>query len=317
MDMQDYKWTLSPNAQKFIQEIDILKYVFVKLPLPESQIKIIRQKALINSAVSSAQIENIPSTIENPRREGKNLEFAYQWIHSNRISEPLSPLIIRNLHKQVMTGLSGSAGQLRQEPWGVFSQAGLLIHNAPLHTLLPQLILDLSTHINKLTDHPAVIAAIAQFIFEKIHPFADGNGRTGRLISAYLLHRSGYGLGGLVPLEKYINDHRDWYYRGLEPSHNCTEFVEFFLEGLVTQANVTLDELKNPPSDTPSNKLLPRRRELLETIKDHPECSFDFLHRRFININPRALHRDLQHLQNAGFIEKLGSTRGAVYVAKI
>lgn len=316
MAIVGYKWSVSSSTQKELEEIEILKKVFEKLPLSESLIKIIRRKYILNSAVSSAQIENIPSTVQNPRKEGKNLEQAYHLIYSSHKLENVSVQAIRDLHKQAMRDLSGSAGEFRMEPWGVFNQAGQQIHHAPLHTLVPGLISDLCEYLSKLDDHPVVISAIAQFIFEKIHPFADGNGRTGRLLSAYLLHKVGYGFRGLVPLESYINQHRSWYYQALEPSHNCTEFIDFFLEGMVFQANQSLEEMKDPIVDTPRNKLMPRRREILEIVTDHPECSFDFLQRRFIGVNSRALHRDIKYLQDHDLVEKLGLTRGAVYVAK-
>ena len=72
-------------------------------------------------------------------------------------------------------------------------------------------------------------------------------------------------------------------------------------------------EIKNPQEEIKSPNLLPRRRELLEVIKDHPECTFDFLHRRFMSLPTLSLHRDLQHLQKIGLAKKLGSTRGVVY----
>ena len=313
MKLDGYKWTISPQTQKQLDEIDVLRKVFEKLPLSPETIKIIRRKSIINSAVSSAQIENIPSTIQSPRKEGKNLESAYTWIYSSYALPALSVQIIRDLHLKTLKNISGSAGQFRSEPWGIFNEAGIEIHHPPLHTLLPSLMPKYVDYINNLKTHPVVSASIGQFIFEKIHPFADGNGRTGRLISAYLLHKSGYGLGGLVPLERYIIEHRDWYYRALEPTHNCTEFIDYFLECLITQANAVLEEIKNPPLQTPENKLHPRRRELLETIRNHPECSFDFLHRRFINTSPVSLHRDLQYLQKHDLIQKLGDTRGALY----
>lgn len=316
MDFSQYKWNISPQTQNLISEIEILKKVFEKLPLPEPEIQIIRKRSFLNSAVSSAQVENIPSTIQSPRQEGKNLELAYKWIYSNQDLPTLSVDIIKNLHFRVMTGLSGSAGQFRNESWGVFNEGGMEIHHVPLHTLLPLLVKQLSRYINNLEAHPVIVSAVSQFVFEKIHPFADGNGRTGRLISFYVLHKSNYDFGGLVSIEKYINKNRGLYYQALEPSHNCNFFIDFFINAIVSQANQTLEELKNPPINVNKSKLLPRRRELLETIKDHPECSFDFLHRRFMSLNPVSLHRDLKYLQEQNLIDKLGSTQAVVYVAK-
>lgn len=62
--------------------------------------------------------------------------------------------------------------------------------------------------------------------------------------------------------------------------------------------------------------LLPRRKEILEIIKDHPFCSFDFIFRRFSAVNPKTLHYDLLRLQKEGFIQKVGKTRGSRYRIK-
>ena len=297
MTMDQYKWAINPSITSKLEEIGILRRVIDKLPLTSATINIIRDKSFLNSAISSAQIENIPSTIQEPRREGKNLERAYRWIYSYQNLGSLKPDIIRELHSNVMNGISNSAGKWRMEEWGIFNQAGMEIMHAPLHTLLPDLMREYTDFIDGLNEHPCVIAAIAHFIFEKIHPFADGNGRTGRLISTYLLNKGSFGFGGLIPVEKYINEHRNWHYSALEPSSKCTEFIEFFLESLIAQVNLTLEEIKNPQEEIKSPNLLPRRRELLEVIKDHPECTFDFLHRRFMSLPTLSLHRDLQHLQ--------------------
>ena len=90
-------------------------------------------------------------------------------------------------------------------------------------------------YLERLDDHPAVIAAIAQFVFEKIHPFADGNGRVGRLISSFLLEKKGFGFRGLAPFEEYIEEYRSIYYSHLEPTTDCTGFIEFFLEAFIFQ----------------------------------------------------------------------------------
>jgi len=61
------------------------------------------------------------------------------------------------------------------------------------------------------------------------------------------------------------------------------------------------------------DRLLPRRKEILETIKDHKTVSFDFIKRRFVNIHNSNLHYELQQLIKHGFIKKLGVSRGALY----
>lgn len=62
--------------------------------------------------------------------------------------------------------------------------------------------------------------------------------------------------------------------------------------------------------------LLPRRREIFETIRLHPDCSFDFIARNFPLVNPKTLHFDFSQLIKGGLVRKLGTTRGARYRTK-
>ena len=63
------------------------------------------------------------------------------------------------------------------------------------------------------------------------------------------------------------------------------------------------------------SKLLPRRREILLTIRDHSPCSLDFLQRNFAGTPASTIRYDLLQLQKIGLIQKLGVTRGALYCA--
>jgi Fic family protein len=166
-------------------------------------------------------------------------------------------------------------------------------------------------YINNLSDHPVIISAISQFIFEKIHPFADGNGRAGRLISAYILKQNNYHLRGMIHFEQYTDNHRQAYYYALEPSSDMTEFIEYFLKSLVFSAKDILKQLQHPT--TAGDSLPFRRQEILNIITDHPNCSFDFLQRRFANVNSKTLHYDIKKLIDLSLITKVGATRGALY----
>lgn len=56
-----------------------------------------------------------------------------------------------------------------------------------------------------------------------------------------------------------------------------------------------------------------RRQEILNIIADHPNCSFDFLQRRFSSVNSKTLHYDIKKLIDLNLISKIGATRGALY----
>ena len=169
-------------------------------------------------------------------------------------------------------------------------------------------------YINNLTDHVGVRAAVAQFIFEKIHPFADGNGRVGRLISAHILAESGHGFRGLAPFEEYIDSHRLDYYDTLTPDRNVSSFIEFFLEAVVFQSKQILNTMNQPRVELPEDDLSPRQQEILATVRDHPYSSFDFIQRRFMAIKPSTLHYDITQITKLGFIKKNQKTRGVTYL---
>lgn len=317
LGMNIYKWEITPEITQLIIELESIKLLIGQLPSNQSTEQSLRQHSLLKSAVFSARIEGFPDTLSSPRKESQNLLRTYQFVLSNKSPKKLSLGFIKKIHKLVLDKLSSSSGNWRTEPWAIFNQAGIAIYLAPPHFEVPELMNLYTKFINGLTDHPSVKSAVAQFIFEKIHPFADGNGRVGRLISAFLLEKNGFGFKGLAPFEEYIDKNREDYYYCLESSVDCTGFVKFFLEALVSQSKEYVEKLNSSKLDSPEDSLSPRRREILEIIQDHPNCSFDFLQRRFLAINSKTLHYDLLKLQKAGFIRKLGATKGVLYSSKI
>lgn len=100
------------------------------------------------------------------------------------------------------------------------------------------LLTRLITYINGNKEPFAPIkAALTHYMFEKIHPFLDGNGRVGRLILQLVLYREGYGMKGLIALEEYLDSHRSEYYRSLEnPERDVTDYVTFMLEAISSAA---------------------------------------------------------------------------------
>lgn len=311
--MTKYKWKINSEINKHIVELEAIKVLIDNLPSKQKFEANFRQHSLLKSAVFSARIEGFTDTLNTPKKESQNLISAYRYIFSSKSPKKLRLGFIKKIHQLVMKKLAPNSGQWRNEPWAIFSQSGEAVYLAPPHFEVPELMDTYTKYINGLSDHPAIKAAVAQFIFEKIHPFADGNGRVGRLISAFLLEKNRFGFKGLAPFEEYIDNHREDYYFHLESNSDCTGFIEFFLEALVAQSGEYLEKLRISSQELPEDSLLPRRREILEIIRDHPNCSFDFLQRRFLAVNSKTLHYDLGRLLKDGFVRKLGATKGVVY----
>lgn len=306
-----YQWEITPQINQLIIKLEAQKISIENTKsLPHIELAI-RQKSLLRSAVYSARIEGFVDEESAPQKASQNLLVAYSAIQSEKIKN-FDIDEIKVLHKTALKDMSAIAGSYRSEPWAIYDQSGTAIYLAPMHFEVPGLMDEYIEYISKLEEHPAVLAGIAQFIFEKIHPFADGNGRVGRLISALILTNKGYGFRGLIPFEKYIESHREEYYRALESSSDVTEFIHFFLTALTSEIGEIITSLYNR-EESKEDLLLPRRREILNIIADHPLCTFDMIRRRFISVNEKTLHYDIGKLQKDGFIQKVGTTRGALY----
>lgn len=323
----DYTYQRTPLIKRHLQNLEVLKKVIDLLPkLPQIE-KNLQRKSLLKSSLFSARIEGNKLGLsdiyyDNPERKTKeiakieifNILRALRFIYNSHSPQKLNLSLIKKFHQLVLKNISDSAGYFRREPSAIFNQAGIAIYVAPTPSDIPSLMKQFIEKTNKAKDPGLIKTAVSHYAFEKIHPFLDGNGRVGRLISTLILKNSGFGFRGLVSLEEYFEKKRQTYYDLLALSKkNLTEFVEFFLEGLVTQAEKATDDMKTTNTEQPEDRLLPRRQEILAIIRDHKIVSFDFLKRRFRKIPDSTLHYDLKKLIEGNFLKKLGTTRGVYY----
>lgn len=141
--------------------------------------------------------------------------------------------------------------------------------------------------INNRNDLPCpVIAAIAHYQFATIHPYYDGNGRTARLLTTYILHAGGYDLKGIFSLEEYYARNLGAYYQAITvgPSHNyylgraeadITGWIEYFIEGMAVAFENVLKRMEEASGKGVSDQshllktLDPRQRKVLELFQNH------------------------------------------------
>ncbi|MCL2148799.1 MAG: Fic family protein [Methanomassiliicoccaceae archaeon] len=125
--------------------------------------------------------------------------------------------LIRRLHGMLMRGARGanmSPGMVRDAPvkvgqrWESLEDAFFV---PPLESYLDELLEDLFAYIREGSGNPLLDAAIAHYQFEVIHPFFDGNGRTGRLLIMLMLKKSGMMEHPFLYLSEYFNRRRKMY----------------------------------------------------------------------------------------------------------
>ena len=140
--------------------------------------------------------------------------------------------------------------------------------------------------INKNGELPCpVVSGIAHYQFATIHPYYDGNGRTARLLTTFILHLGGYDLKGLYSLEEYYARNLGAYYDAISigDSHNyylgraesdITKWVEYFVEGMAVSFENVLkrmteaDAQGSPDQSALIRKLDPRQRKALQLFQE-------------------------------------------------
>ncbi len=320
------KYELTREMVDLISKIEVKKTILDNLQIPNSLVTNLQRQSLLKSSLFSAKIEGNTLNMKDlhhsmefnsdykQRLEVENILLAFSFITKDKHKD-LDIDFIQSLHSIVMKGLSDDLGKIRKEVSAIFNESGFPVYIPPPPSELSELLNKLTTHINEKTNENILIkASLVHISFEKTHPFIDGNGRVGRLLFQAILEREGYGFKRLLSIEELLNDRKGEYYAYLD-KNDATSFIEFMLEIINDKAKDIVDEIgtKKTFSD---DLLLPRRKEILDIIRDHEIMSLDSLRRRFLKVSPRMIRYDLKKLEEQGYIIKLGTTRGAMYKIK-
>jgi Fic family protein len=321
------KYRLTPEISGLLSSIEASREVIESITIPPEIEMNIRRESTLKSSLFSARIEGNTLVLNDlntvPSHDQKKLEVsnvlkALNWVYDKK-RKKITASDVLTLHKITMKNLidAENLGKFRRNMEAIFNSSGIAIYMPPPPRLVPSFIEKIIKYSNSPKEKLVPIRAIlTHYSFEKIHPFLDGSGRVGRLLMQLILSTKGYGMKGILPLEEYLDNHRSEYYRMLEePEKDATDYVEFMLTAIAgTAENAKKLFLEKREFDN-TDLLLPRRKEILELIKEHKMLNFDQVRRRFIKINERTLRYDLKKLQDGKLIKKLGTTRGVYYSA--
>lgn len=160
--------------------------------------------------------------------------------------------LIRMAHRQTFAktnGLEKNAGRLKQIDVGIRVD-GYAVDTLPKDKVIPfleSLCMRFNERLHSVETNAdsSRIVVVAEFLldFLAIHPFKDGNGRTARLLSAYLLERLGYRFASLYPIDVVIDERREEYYRSLflgqqhwySDNEDISAWVVFYVDAVYEQ----------------------------------------------------------------------------------
>ncbi len=230
-----------------------------------------------------------------------------------RKEEKINEETILKLHELVMKDI-GKGGVFRKESSAIFNNSGIVVYFPPPPSEIKKMLREMLNFVNsEIEKFPLITAFIAHLVFEKIHPFLDGNGRVGRLLVFTILRVKSYDFGITIPFEKYLDEHKSEYYYHLDLGFKKTEdYLSFMLGAVYQESNNLLKKIAEENSKEEDLYLLPpRQEEIVRIVRDHISVSLDFLKRRFPKVPARTLRYDLKKLQEKGFLIKTGITKGS------
>lgn len=275
----------------------------------ENRVKSIHSSLAIEQ--NSLSIEQVSDVIDGKRvlgppqdiREVKNAYEAYE------LMTKLNPYSVKDLlkaHKILMAGLVEEAGMFRSKGVGVYA-GDQLIHAGTPANYVPDLIGQLFDWLKQSKLHPLVKSCIFHYEFEFIHPFADGNGRTGRLWHTLILSKwQEFFLW--IPIESIIHERQDGYYKALNASNTAGEstiFVEFMLE-------LIRDLLKELASGRAFATEKTTGEKVMDLIKEDGKMSAAKIAER-LGLSQRQVQRVIKQLKDDGVIEYVGANRNGYY----
>lgn len=314
--------TIDATLIRALADYETSKQLIAKLNVPVEHFRRLEDRSVLKSSLYSARIEgNVldestfhHSKDELAKREIFNLIDAIEFVKRIPHHSALTLDTIRHLHALTLKDLSADAGHFRMQQNAIFDQSGHVRYLPPPPQTAREHMQELVDYCNRPVEFPIITALIAHLLFEKIHPFVDGNGRVGRLLITMTLKAQGEQFPVVVPFERYLENHREQYYRHIDTGvQDSSGYLLFMLDALRSELDVLRIELETPQTD--KFVYLPlRQEEIHHIVSDHPYITMDGLRRRFMGVPVRTLRYDVAQLVKKGVIKKIGSTKGSCYL---
>ena len=215
---------------------------------------------VMKEATQSSRIEGTQTNMEEAilDKEYVPLDKRDDWmeVHNyiNAMNEaikmlqelPFSSRLIRNVHKTLLQGVRGEHKQpgefRRSQNWIGGTSISDAIFVPPVADSISELMGDIEdfVHNDKIYFPELLKIALIHYQFETIHPFLDGNGRTGRLMITLYLVSKGILKMPILYLSDYLEKHRNSYYACLTKArgdNDISGWFKFFLNGVIETAN--------------------------------------------------------------------------------
>lgn len=298
----------------------------------------------LQEAKESSEVENIITTqndvfsadiqekdsIKNPAV--KEVLNYYDAISAGYMLVKEKQMLTTNIIKQIQERLEGNHAGYRSAPVYLSRTDGVVVYTPPQGIdNIVQAMNNLENFINNETISnidPLIKMAIIHHQFESIHPFFDGNGRTGRIVNILYLMAMGLLDYPILYLSRYITHHKGDYYRLIQAvrdkrgdnSAEWEQWILFMLRGIEETALDSIVLVKEINQLMANYKQTLRSslgklysHDLLNNLFSHPFTKVSFLERDLMITNKTA-SRYLDRIVNLGLLNKMKIGRENYYI---
>ena len=296
----------------------------VNAGVAQSMTPMLRRSNRIRTIHSSLAIEQNRLSLEQvtavlsgkrvvaPPKDIEEVKNAYEIYEMMEGLDPYSVDDLLRAHGVMTRGILGESGCFRSRPVGVVDKQGNILHFGTLPDYVPTLVMELLDWVQESDFHMLIKSCVFHYELELIHPFADGNGRIGRLWHTLLLTQW-KPLFAWLPVESIIHDRQEEYYRAINRSNTeaeSTAFIEFMLSAI----QEALMEAVMSHSGAKMNTEQQRRYRIERFLEKH-EVITNADVRELFGVSSATANRILAKMTEEGRIQKirLGKSWGYRY----
>ncbi|SEQ82760.1 Fic family protein [Neolewinella agarilytica] len=311
-------YTISSSMLEAVGQINLLIGQIQGYQLLTGNLKLRRQNkiktvmsslAIEGNTLSEDQISDIidGKIVMGPPKEILEVKNALAVYDVITELDPESEDDLLRSHGILMKGLIDDAGKYRRRGVGVID-GQKVIHIGPPFNRVPHLMGDIFDYLANYPEETIIKSCVFHYEFEFIHPFADGNGRMGRLWQTVILMAK-YSILQFVPFETIVYQRQQEYYQALADSQslgNSDPFIHFMLDALRTALEYEASRMNVRQNF--ESRLLAFREQLRQ--KEFGRKDYQLFHK---TLSTATASRDLKRGVTENILVKNGEQRNTVY----
>jgi len=328
------QFSITPQVLALVEQAAALRERIQSAAVELSWIPALQKDTRTRNSHASTAIEGNPLTLEQvraleegrelsavetrPKREILNYFAGLRYVEKHAKKKTLRHEDIFDLHRLLAGRVmdQAKAGRYRT------IQVRVGRHYPPAAADVSGLMFELLEWWNKKAPElsPVLSSSILHYQFEWIHPFADGNGRTGRALALWELYRRGFDSHHIFSVDEYYWEDRPAYYRALDAVRDeggdLTGWLEYCAQGLCRTLDKVWIRVQSYQVKSPGKLVLrPRQEKLLHLLRDHGSMAPSELWAA-LRISKQGAMDLLRPLIAAGLVEKIGTKKTGRYALK-